>query len=62
MRLGALIQKNIASVDKLVNEVLEAEKQSIPPAVQELVLSRRHLEDASFRLKKAYNSLNDSEK
>jgi hypothetical protein len=62
MTLGEQLQDHIKLTDKQVKYCKTTEIKAVPPAVQEIVLARRHLEDANDRFKKAYNLLPDEEK
>ena len=62
MTLGEILQSEIRNTDYMVKRLIDAEKKSAPPVVQEITLARRHVEDSYFRLKKAYNSLPDGMK
>lgn len=57
MTVGEVLQKGIKDSDWMVKECIAVEKRTAPPVVQEIVLARRHLEDANNRFKKAYNLL-----
>lgn len=60
--LGEQLQEHIKLTDKQLNYLAATEHKAAPPAIQEIVLARRHLEDANNRLKRAYNMLKDEEK
>lgn len=62
MTVGEQIQNEIRSTDGVIKHLENLEPRTKPPVVQELVLARRHAEDASNRLKRAYNLLNDEDK
>lgn len=62
MTLGEQLQDHIKKTDAQISYCVITEKKAVPPAVQEIVLARRHLEDANNRFKKAYNLLKDEEK
>jgi hypothetical protein len=62
MTLGQQIQDHITKTDKQIAYAVLTERKAKPPVVQEMVLARRHLEDANNRFKKAYNLLADEEK
>jgi hypothetical protein len=62
MQPGEQIQDYIKVSDKLIKNCLITEEKTQPPVIQELVLARRHLEDANQRFKKAYNLLPDDKK
>jgi hypothetical protein len=63
MTLGEQLQEHITRSDKQINYLGKTtEPKAKPPVVQEIVLARRHLEDANARLKRAYNLLDESEK
>lgn len=57
LTLGQSLQEHIKATDNAVALSLVDEKRAKPPVVQEIVLARRHLEDANNRFKKAYNLL-----
>ena len=48
--VGGKLVYTRAKLSKRIKEIQELETQSKPPVVQELVLARRHLEDARMRL------------
>lgn len=48
--IGGKLVIQRAKLSKRIHELQDLEKQSKPPVVQELVLARRHLEDARMRL------------
>lgn len=62
MTLGEQLQDHIKLTDKEIKYCETTERKAKPPAVQEIVLARRHLEDANSRFKRAYNLLSDEEK
>jgi hypothetical protein len=62
MTLGEQIQEHIKLTDKQTSYCEVTEKKAKPPVIQELVLARRHLEDANNRFKKAYNLLAEEDK
>jgi hypothetical protein len=62
MTLGQQLQEHIALTDKQIKYAVISERKATPPAVQEMVLARRHLEDANARFKKAYNLLEEGQK
>lgn len=62
MTLGEQLQDHITKTDKQIAYCSITEAKATPPAIQEMVLARRHLEDANARFKKAYNLLRDEEK
>lgn len=62
MTLGEQIQDHITRTDKQIKYAGTTEGKAKPPAVQELVLARHHLEDANNRFKRAYNFLGEDEK
>jgi hypothetical protein len=62
MTLGQQLQEHIALTDKQIKYCEISERKAAPPAIQEMVLARRHLEDANSRFKKAYNLLEDKDK
>lgn len=62
MSLGEQLQEHIKLTDKQISYAAITERKATPPAVQEIVLARRHLEDANNRFKKAYNLLSEEQK
>ena len=60
--IGEELQHLIRISDSNIRHCLELEKKLTPPAVQEVVLARRHMEDANNRFKKAYNTLPEEER
>lgn len=62
MTLGEQLQDHIKLTAKEIKYCETTERKAKPPVVQEIVLARRHLEDANDRFKKAYNLLPDEEK
>lgn len=62
MTLGAQLQEHIATTDKQLAYLDVTERKAAPPVVQEIVLARRHVEDANNRLKRAYNMLKPEDK
>lgn len=62
MTLGEQLQDHITKSDKQISYCQVTERKATPPAVQEIVLARRHLEDANNRFKKAYNLLAEEDK
>jgi hypothetical protein len=62
MTLGEQLQDHIKKTDSQIKYLEVTERKATPPAVQEIVLARRHLEDANNRLKRAYNMLPEEAK
>ncbi len=62
MTLGEQLQEHIKLTDKQAKYCEVTERKAKPPVVQEIVLARRHLEDANQRLKRAYNMLPEEDK
>jgi len=62
MTLGQQLQDHITKTDKQIAYCEITERKAKPPVIQEMVLARRHLEDANNRFKKAYNLLTEEEK
>lgn len=62
MSLGDQLQEHIKLTDKQIKYCEISERKATPPAIQEMVLARRHLEDANNRFKKAYNLLPEEAK
>lgn len=53
MTLREQLEDHIIKTDSQIKYLEVTEKKAAPPAVQEIVLARRHLEDAANRLKRA---------
>ena len=63
MTLGEQINDHTQRIESQIHYLEKiTEPKANPPVVQELVLARRHMEDASHRLVQAYNKLNEEEK
>lgn len=62
MTLGEQLQDHIKRTDLQIKYCQSSEEKAAPPVVQEMVLARRHLEDANNRFKKAYNLLPEEQK
>lgn len=62
MTLGEQLQDHIKQTDRQLNYLNLTAKKASPPAIQEIILAQRHIEDANNRLKRAYNMLPEEEK
>lgn len=62
MTLGEQLQDHIKKSDRQIHYLIGTELLAKPPVVQEIVLARRHIEDANTRFKKAYNLLDEKDK
>jgi hypothetical protein len=61
----AYVKSLMTHRDNIIKEeefLKEVEKRERPPVVQEIILARRHLEDARMRLRIAVAMIEDSDK